>query len=98
MARLKLRKLRTLYRFVPAAVAVVNGIAVAISVSLNQPGNYPIKLLAVQIAVVLAALVVCSRSRVIQGVGLLLTILTIFLTFSVMFLYIPTLIAGVWRC
>jgi len=80
-----------------AAVAAVNGIAVAIIVALNQPGNYPIKLLAVQIAVVLAALVLASRSRVIQGVGLLLTGLSVFLTFSAMFLYIPTLIAGLWR-
>lgn len=92
----KLKNLQTFYRFAPAAAATVNGVAVAIIIALHQPGRYPIKFLAAQIVVVLAALVFASRSRVIQGFGMLLTTLSVFLTFSAMFMYIPTLIAGLW--
>jgi hypothetical protein len=88
---------RTLYRFIPAVVAAANGIAVAGTVYFNQPGDYPGKLLFVQVAIVFAALLIGSGRPWVRGAGFLLTIVGIFLTFSAMFLYVPTFVAAVWR-
>ena len=87
--------MRTILRYIPAMVAAANGIAVAAVVRFNQP-NYPGQLLLMQVLIVLAALLVASRNRFVEAAGLLATIVSIFLTFSGMFLYTPTFIAVIW--
>lgn len=76
-------------------VATANGIAAAAIIHSNQP-NYPDKLVPIQVLIVLAALLIASRNRVIEAVGLLATVLGILFTLSGMFLYAPTFIAVIW--
>jgi uncharacterized Tic20 family protein len=87
--------LKKLYPLIPAIVAAVNGIAVAMTI-VNQPGNYPLRLLAVQVAIVVVCLLLAFDNRFVRIVGFLLTFVGVFLTFSAMFLYIPTLLIAVW--
>jgi len=78
-------------------VAAANGIAVAIGFFVGRVDQYPIRLLAVQIFIVLVALLMASTKLSVRRAGFILTILGIFLTFSGMVLYIPTLAVAVWR-
>lgn len=89
--------MRTFYRFLPAVVAAANGIAVAIGFILGRVDHYPEKLLLVQIAIVLAAFVMASEKRSVKTTGFVLTVLAIFLTFSGMVFYFPTLGVALWR-
>jgi hypothetical protein len=86
-----------LLRFLPALVAAANGIAVAIGFVLGRVDQYPIRLLAVQIFIVLVALLMASNKLSLRRAGLILTIVGIVCTFSGMVLYIPTIAVAVWR-
>ena len=90
-------------RFIPVMVAAANGIVVAAITYYNQHGNYPNqhgnyppRFLAAQIAVVFAALVLSSRNLRVRAIGLFLIFASVVLTFSAMFLYIPTIAAALW--
>jgi hypothetical protein len=82
--------------WVPAIVAVANGILVAMAV-MHQTLPYPTRLLWAQIAIVLVSLLLASRNRWVRLVGFLLVIVTVVATFSAIFLYAPTFIAAIWR-
>jgi hypothetical protein len=86
-----------LYRLIPAVVATANGIAVAIGFYVGRVDVYPVRLLMVQVAVVLATLLLAPLNRAVLGVGFILTVLCIVSMFSAMIWYIPTLAAAVWR-
>jgi hypothetical protein len=77
-------------------VAVANGLVVAVTVFRNQPGKYPGKFLAVQIAIVIAALILAAKNHWLRGLGFFLLLAIIVLSFSAMLLYIPTFVAAVW--
>jgi hypothetical protein len=82
--------------YIPAVVAAANGLVVAATIFSNQSGNYPGRLLAVQGAIVVAALILSARNQWIRGIGFSLLFVFIVLSFSAMFLYIPTLVAALW--
>jgi hypothetical protein len=88
--------MKRFYPWIPAVVAALNGIAVGYTVYLNQPGNYPPRLFAVQAAIVIACLLLVSNNRSVRAAGILLTFVGALATFSAMFLYIPTLLTAVW--
>lgn len=83
-------------RYLPAAVAAANNLVVAVIVWNNQPGHYPTRLLAVQIAIVVACLLLASRNLWVRSIGFALTLVGIVLSFSAMFLYAPTFVAALW--
>jgi hypothetical protein len=88
--------LKNLSPWLPAIVATGNGIVVATTVYFNQPDNYPLRLLAIQVGIVVACLFLVSNNRLSRIVGFLLTLVGVFLTFSAIFLYIPTLVTAAW--
>ncbi len=86
-----------LRRFIPALVAMVNGIAVAIGFYIGRADVYPVRLLGMQVIVVLVTLSLASRNRKVVGVGFILTIFCLLCLFSAMIWYPPTLLAAIWR-
>src|SRR5205807_3652612 len=81
--------------YLPAIVAAAKGLLVAVTVYTNQPGRYPMRLLAIQLFIVGAALLFVFQNRWIQLAAFLLLFVGIILSFSVMFLYLPTFLMGV---
>jgi uncharacterized Tic20 family protein len=85
------------HRFVPAAAAAASGAAAAFVIYFNQPGSYPLRLVAVQVFILLAACLVASTSPRTRTIGVVLTFVGIVCTFSALIFYIPTAIAAAWR-
>ena len=86
--------------YLPAALAVITDLAVAVFVRQNMP-DYPVQFVTFQIVMAGAALLVAAPRRWLRLVAFLVLLFGVLLAgMSVGMFYIPTLVAAgwIWRC
>jgi hypothetical protein len=85
------------YAYLPVGIAAVTDLATAWMVLANQPGNYPYRVIMLQLIILLSALLMAFPNKAIRVMAILvLTGGAAVALASIGMFYVPTIIASGW--